>query len=71
MRTIDKCNLRTTCSVISNGNNLLLLGNCNPRFLRSTMYSIPVSNEMMKQCKIPFGIACSPYAKTAANEVGI
>ena len=34
------------------------------------MYSIPVSNEMMKQCKIPFGIACSPYAKTAANEVG-
>ncbi|XP_067937652.1 protein transport protein Sec24C-like [Watersipora subatra] len=43
-------------------------GNCNPRYLRSTMYSIPNSSEMMKQCKMPFAVACTPYAKIPASE---
>jgi protein transport protein SEC24 len=37
-------------------------GSCNPRFLRSTLYNIPATNELLAQSGIPFGLICQPLA---------
>ena len=34
-------------------------GNASPRFLRSTMYSVPAQPDMLKQTAIPFAIVVS------------
>ncbi|XP_022110679.1 protein transport protein Sec24C-like isoform X2 [Acanthaster planci] len=43
-------------------------GNCSPRFMRSTMYNIPCSQDMIKQSQVPVGIVISPFAKLPDNE---
>uniref|UniRef100_A0A0N4ZSD2 Protein transport protein Sec24C n=1 Tax=Parastrongyloides trichosuri TaxID=131310 RepID=A0A0N4ZSD2_PARTI len=43
-------------------------GNCIPRFLRSTLYSVPTTNDMLKISHMPFVISCTPFAKVMANE---
>ncbi|XP_054266552.1 protein transport protein Sec24C isoform X2 [Macrosteles quadrilineatus] len=43
-------------------------GNCSPRFVRSTMYSVPVNVDMMKQTAVPFGLVISPLARQLDEE---
>ena len=47
----------------------LLPGNCNPRFLRSTMYNVPCTSDMLKNSHIPFALTVSPFAKLQDDEV--
>jgi len=54
--------LATTKFVVHDG------GNASPRYLRSSMYSIPSTPEMMKQTSVPFGLVVSPLAKTLPGE---
>jgi len=35
------------------------LGNASPRFVRSTMYSVPAQPDMLKQTAIPFALVVS------------
>ena len=44
-------------------------GNCNPRFIRSTIYSVPSSPDLLKQSKLPFVIALTPFAQLRPEEV--
>lgn len=44
-------------------------GGCNPRFMRSTVYSIPNSSDMVKQSHIPIALAISPLASLRSEEV--
>ena len=44
-------------------------GNASPRFIRSTMYYVPATDDMRKQTGVPFGIVLSPLAKVAADEI--
>jgi protein transport protein SEC24 len=44
-------------------------GNTGPRFLRSSMYSVPATTDMMKQSAIPFSIVVSPFARLADGEM--
>ncbi|CAL8069120.1 unnamed protein product [Calicophoron daubneyi] len=37
-------------------------GNCNPRFIRSSLYAVPVSSDMLKTIGIPFTLTISPFA---------
>jgi hypothetical protein len=46
-------------------------GNANPRFIRSTMYNIPFSNDMMKQSHVPFALSIMPFAKLNPKEVRV
>ncbi|CAD5123473.1 DgyrCDS11818 [Dimorphilus gyrociliatus] len=43
-------------------------GNANPRLLRSSMYNVPISKDMLKQSEVPFAIAVQPLAVLAHNE---
>lgn len=43
-------------------------GNSGPRFIRSTMYSIPTTADMMKQVAMPFALVLSPFARTVEGE---
>ncbi|XP_071503728.1 protein transport protein Sec24C-like [Diadema antillarum] len=43
-------------------------GNCSPRFMRSTMYSIPCTQDLVKQSQIPTGVVISPFAQLINNE---
>ncbi|XP_060569226.1 protein transport protein Sec24C-like [Ruditapes philippinarum] len=43
-------------------------GNCNPRFLRSTMYNVPCTSDMLKNSHIPFALTISPFAKLQDDE---
>lgn len=43
-------------------------GNANPRMLRSSMYNVPVSKDMLKQSEVPFALAVQPLATLAQNE---
>ncbi|XP_048763723.2 protein transport protein Sec24C-like isoform X2 [Ostrea edulis] len=43
-------------------------GNCNPRFMRSTMYNIPCTSDMLKNCHVPFALSISPFAKLPGEE---
>ena len=44
-------------------------GNAGPRFIRSTMYNVPATPEMMKQAGVPFGLVISPFAKVEEGEI--
>lgn len=44
-------------------------GNASPRFIRSTMYNVPATPEMMKQTGVPFGLVISPFAKVEEGEI--
>lgn len=43
-------------------------GNASPRFIRSTMYNVPVTQDLMKQTSVPFGLVISPMARTFDQE---
>ena len=43
-------------------------GIASPRFIRSTMYNVPATPDMMKQASIPFGLVISPFAELHSNE---
>lgn len=44
-------------------------GNASPRFIRSTMYNVPATPEMMKQTGVPFGLVISPFAPVQEGEI--
>lgn len=44
-------------------------GNASPRFIRSTMYYVPSSEDMRKQTGVPFGLVLSPFAKVSSDEI--
>jgi len=44
-------------------------GICSPRFLRSTMYNIPCTNDLLKQTHVPFALVLSPFSQLAHDEV--
>uniref|UniRef100_A0A0N5CDD9 Protein transport protein Sec24D n=1 Tax=Strongyloides papillosus TaxID=174720 RepID=A0A0N5CDD9_STREA len=43
-------------------------GNSSPRFIRSTLYSVPTTNEITNLSHLPFAVSCRPFAKTLPNE---
>lgn len=43
-------------------------GQSGPRYIRSTMYNVPVNSDMMKQAAVPFSLIISPLAKPVENE---
>nr|XP_054774147.1 protein transport protein Sec24C-like [Lytechinus pictus] len=43
-------------------------GNASPRIIRSTMYSIPCTQDLVKQSQIPIGVVISPFAEMINNE---
>ena len=44
-------------------------GNASPRFLRSTMYNVPVSQDILKTAHIPFAMTYTPFARLEDGEV--
>ncbi|RXG54280.1 Protein transport protein Sec24C [Armadillidium vulgare] len=46
-------------------------GNASPRFIRSTMYNVPATQDMMKQSSVPFGLVISPLADLHPEEAPI
>ncbi|CAF1314310.1 unnamed protein product [Adineta steineri] len=44
-------------------------GSCNPRFIRSTTYTIPNAHDMIKQSHIPIALAISPLASLRSDEL--
>ncbi|CAL1526344.1 unnamed protein product [Lymnaea stagnalis] len=43
-------------------------GNASPRFIRSTMYNVPCTADMLKSSHIPFALALTPFAELDAQE---
>lgn len=43
-------------------------GNCSPRFLRSTLYNIPCTADLLKQTHMPFALSISPFAQLHDGE---
>uniref|UniRef100_A0A5K3FJG6 Zf-Sec23_Sec24 domain-containing protein n=1 Tax=Mesocestoides corti TaxID=53468 RepID=A0A5K3FJG6_MESCO len=37
-------------------------GNCNPRFIRSSLYNVPTSSDLLKQIGLPFVLSIQPFA---------
>ncbi|KAI0978528.1 hypothetical protein GJ496_006367, partial [Pomphorhynchus laevis] len=46
-------------------------GNVSPRFVRSTLYSIPTNQEMIKQSQLPVSFLITPLAETHPSEDGV
>jgi hypothetical protein len=46
-------------------------GNCNPRFIRSTLYNIPTTDSLLKSSNIPLGIVVQPLADLSPDEAPI
>lgn len=45
------------------------IGNCNPRYMRSTLYTVPCNKDLVNQCKIPLGVVVQPFASVPISEV--
>ncbi|XP_060880025.1 protein transport protein Sec24D-like isoform X2 [Metopolophium dirhodum] len=43
-------------------------GNASPRLIRSTMYCVPTTTDIIKQTSVPFGLVISPLAKMKSDE---
>lgn len=43
-------------------------GNCNPRFMRSSVYSVPANPDLIKQSKMPIALALTPFAELRKEE---
>jgi protein transport protein SEC24 len=43
-------------------------GQASPRFIRSTLYSAPVSSELHKQTAVPFALCIAPFAELNEDE---
>ncbi|KAI8090117.1 Sec23/Sec24 trunk domain-containing protein [Gilbertella persicaria] len=46
-------------------------GNCNPRFMRSTVDRVPSTKELTDKSKLPVGLIVQPLAKQRSDEVPI
>lgn len=46
-------------------------GNCSPRFMRSTMYSIPCNKDVLQASSIPLATVITPFAETGPSEVSM
>jgi len=46
-------------------------GNCNPRYMRSTLYTVPITSDLLSTSKIPFGVLIQPLAEPAPGEEAI
>ncbi|XP_053619272.1 protein transport protein Sec24C isoform X1 [Plodia interpunctella] len=44
-------------------------GNASPRYIRSSMYSVPVTADLLKQTSVPFCVVISPMAETVGAEL--
>ncbi len=44
-------------------------GNASPRFIRSTMYTVPATPDLLKQTSVPFALVVSPFAPVEENEI--
>ncbi len=44
-------------------------GNCNPRFIRSSLYSVPANPDLLKQSKLPMVLNLTPFAELRKEEV--
>lgn len=44
-------------------------GNASPRFMRMTLYNIPTTTDIYKNCNAPLGFALQPLAELGPNEV--
>ncbi|XP_078576738.1 protein transport protein Sec24C-like isoform X4 [Branchiostoma floridae x Branchiostoma japonicum] len=43
-------------------------GNCNPAFMRASMYNIPCTADMYKQCNVPMSLVIKPFAELKPQE---
>ncbi|XP_069362795.1 protein transport protein Sec24C isoform X5 [Maniola hyperantus] len=43
-------------------------GNASPRYIRSSMYSVPVTADLLKQTTMPFCLVLAPMAETVGTE---
>lgn len=43
-------------------------GNASPRYIRSTMYTVPTTADIIKQTNVPFGLVISPMAHIVQGE---
>lgn len=43
-------------------------GNCNPKFMRSTLYTAPQTNDILKASQIPLAVVISPFASLTEYE---
>jgi protein transport protein SEC24 len=46
-------------------------GNCSPRFMRMTLYSVPASSDLSTNSHLPLGAVIEPLAELAVGEVGL
>lgn len=44
-------------------------GNCNPRFMRSSIYAVPTNPDLLKQSKLPLVLSLTPFAQLRPDEV--
>ena len=44
-------------------------GNASPRYLRSTMYTVPCSKDLLNSCRIPLGLVIQAFAQVPQSEV--
>lgn len=51
------------------GIRLLILGSANPRFIRSTLYNLPTTEEVLKNSFMPMAVMIQPLADLAPEEV--
>ncbi|XP_066303668.1 protein transport protein Sec24C-like isoform X4 [Branchiostoma lanceolatum] len=43
-------------------------GNCNPAYMRATMYNIPTTADMYKQCNVPMSLVIKPFTELKPQE---
>lgn len=48
----------------------ITLGNSNPKFIRSSVYQVPSSGDMIKKALFPFTLSITPFAELDPREVG-
>jgi len=51
----------TKCKIVDDGN-------CSPRHMRSTVYSIPCNQDMLKESGIPMAVISTPFAQIPEDE---
>lgn len=44
-------------------------GNCNPKFMRASLYVAPASSDMLKTSQVPLVVGITPFARLHAREV--
>lgn len=65
------CNMSETLPLASTNFKTLDQGNCNPRFMRSTLQSIPQTHDLVNDTSLPFGLILQPFALTHREDAAI